>query len=476
MKNIKDFKIILKENDNLKINLPSNYNNETLNQFLGKKREIETLSKPIINTKIIVNSEECKKSSKIKENNNKSNKQQILKKGCLEMSKIPFTCGEYFYFEKHQIGTGSFANVFCGTHKIKNFKVAIKVPNDKATSDMIDLEVKFTKLLQKEIGFPSLFHSYNINKKNIIVESLLGPSLDKLFNYCGKKFPLKTVCLIGVEILKRLQSMHKYGLIHRDLKPNNFTWGNFSLNNNNNNNLINSNNNINKEYNLTTIYLIDFGLSCPYIDMSNGLLYGNSKGNKFVGTLRYSSINSHKGVRLCRKDDLESLIYILIYFYKGKLPWQDVKGKDENEKHDKVKELKMKITTAELCEGMPDEFEKMLCYIKNILFDEYPNYNKLFNYFKAILDRIKTDNNEENDFNYIWEKIISENCNEPEYNSSNENKKDNISKIFQGYPDEIKKYIRKKYSNKTNIANISMGSSSDTKSNLSTSNSSEVNK
>ena len=475
MKDIKDFKIILKENDNLKINLPSNYNNESSNEFLGKKREIESISKPIINTKIIVNSEYFK-NSKNKENNNKSNKQQILKKGCLETSKIPFTCGEYFYFEKHKIGIGSFGNVFCGTHKIKNFKVAIKVPNDKANSEMIDLEVKYTKLLQKETGFPSLFHSYNINKKNIIVESLLGPSLDKLFNYCGKKFPLKTVCLIGVEILKRLQSMHKYGLIHRDLKPNNFTWGNFSINNNNNN-LINNEININKEYNITTLYLIDFGLSCPYMDMSNGLLYGNSKGNKFVGTLRYSSINSHKGVRLCRKDDLESLMYILIYFYKGKLPWQDVDAKDEKEKQEKVKEQKTKITTAELCEGMPDEFEKMLCYIKNILFDEYPNYNKLFNYLKSILDRIKTDNNEENEFNYIWEKLISEDCIEAEsINLNSENKKDNINKIFQGYPEEIKKYIRKKYSNKANRTNISIGSSSDTKSNLSTSNSSETNK
>ena len=213
------------------------------------------------------------------------------------------------------------------------------------------------------------------------------------------------------------------------------------------------------------------------MNLNNGKLYNSVKGFQFVGTLRYSSINSHKGVRLCRKDDLESLMYILIYFYKGKLPWQDVDAKDEKEKQEKVKEQKMKITTAELCEGMPDEFEKMLCYIKNILFDEYPNYNKLFNYFKSILDRIKTDNNEENEFNYIWEKLISEDCIEFESTKLNsENKKDNINKIFQGYPEEIKKYIRKKYLNKANRTNISTGSSSDTKSNLSTSNSSETNK
>ena len=221
-----DDKIILKENDNLKVNLSSQNNNIEKNQFLCKKRENDSHQKSLSN----IDKNISKKGSEKEINKNKS----LIKKGYIETNKIPFTCGEYFYFERHQIGTGSFGNVFCGKNKTKNFKVAIKVPNEKANADMIELEIKYTKLLQKEIGFPTLFHSYNINRKNIIVESLLGPSLDKLFNFCGKTFPLKTVCLIGVEILRRLQSMHKYGLIHRDLKPNNFTWGNFSINNNNN--------------------------------------------------------------------------------------------------------------------------------------------------------------------------------------------------------------------------------------------------
>jgi len=92
------------------------------------------------------------------------------------------------------------------------------------------------------------------------------------------------------------------------------------------------------ELDLNSLYLIDFGLSCPYLDLVTRKIFGNIKGFHFVGTLRYSSINSHRGIRLCRKDDLESMLYVLIYFYKGKLPWQDIKAKDDKEKTLKIKE------------------------------------------------------------------------------------------------------------------------------------------
>ena len=143
---MKDDNILLKENDNIKNNLPIQNNNKELNQFLGKKREIEHSS---VDNKTNSGIKEMSKSSKNSENKNSKSK-VFIKKGYLEMNKIPFTCGEYFYFKKHQIGAGSFRNVFCGTHKIKNFKVAIKVPNKKANSEMIDLEIKYTKLLQKK--------------------------------------------------------------------------------------------------------------------------------------------------------------------------------------------------------------------------------------------------------------------------------------------------------------------------------------
>lgn len=134
-----------------------------------------------------------------------------------------------------------------------------------------------------------------------------------------------------------------------------------------------SNNNKN-EIDLNSLYLIDFGLSCPYLYLVTRKIFGNIKGFQFVGTLRYSSINSHRGIRLCRKDELKSMLYVLIYFYKGKLPWQDIKAKDDKEKTHKIKEKKLTCTASLLCDGMPREFEKLLCYVKNLGYDEDPNY------------------------------------------------------------------------------------------------------
>jgi casein kinase I family protein HRR25 len=314
--------------------------------------------------------------------------------------KTALSCGEYFYFQKHKIGVGSFGEVYAGIHKISNYRVAIKIPNEKANINSIEQEIKYTKMLMKEPGFPILYHTYNHIRKNIIVETLLGPSLDKLFIYCGRKFPMKTMCLIGIQIAKKLESMHKLGLIHRDIKPNNFSWADFT----------NYNSNIEDNYgiDLNTVYLIDFGLSCPYMDLVSKKIYGNIRGFNFVGTLRYSSINSHRGIRLCRKDDLESLLYVLIYFYKGKLPWQDIKAKDDKEKTLKIKEKKLTCPSALLCEGMPREFEKLLCYVKNLGYDEDPDYNRIINCFQIILEALNRagNSNPEGNFNYIWEKKI----------------------------------------------------------------------
>ena len=378
-----------------------------------------------------------------------------------EINKNPIYIGDYIYKEEHQIGTGSFGKVYCGMHRTKYYKVAIKIPIEKANLDMINKEVRYTKMMQKEPGFPILFNSCVFNNKHIIIESLLGPSLDKLFIYCGKSFPIKTICLIGIEIVKRLQSMHKIGLLHRDLKPNNFTWGNFSQYNNDN--LLN---NLNNDFDINSIFLIDFGLSDPYLDLKTRKHLKNQKGMKFVGTLRYSSINSHRGIRQCRKDDLESLMYILIYFYKGKLPWQEIKSKKKAEKHKKIKEKKMRTTAEFLCKGMPIEFERMLCYIKTLEYEEAPNYDRLINGFHKTMDSLKEWDIQENGFNFIWEKKLSVDLNKTYSVNDDESSKinENINQIFKGYPDDIKKYIE---NNSINGSNNLTASSSNIKSTIS---------
>ena len=295
--------------------------------------------------------------------------------------------GDYICNNENPIGSGSFGQVLYGKHKNTSLEVAVKVISSDTSTDTIRKEINFSKQLQKITGFPTIYYTCVYDKKNIIVESLLGPSLDKLFKYCGRKFPLKTVCLIGKEIVKRLENMHEKGILHRDLKPNNLTWGNFNSSYNNISNF-NSINNISNNLDIKTIFLIDFGLSCSFLE--GGLSYKHYKiktNLSFVGTLRYASLNSHKGIRQSRRDDLESMIYILIYFLKGKLPWQDVKAKQKEERHKLISEIKSKVTIESLCENLPSEFAELLTYVKNLEFDEKPIYSKFYAFFHNLIEK-----------------------------------------------------------------------------------------
>jgi len=348
--------------------------------------------------------------------------------------------GDYICNNENPIGSGSFGQVLYGKHKNTSLEVAVKVISSDTSTDTIRKEINFSKQLQKITGFPTIYYTCVYDKKNIIVESLLGPSLDKLFKYCGRKFPLKTVCLIGKEIVKRLENMHEKGILHRDLKPNNLTWGNFNSSYNNISNY-NSINNISNNLDIKTIFLIDFGLSCSFLE--GGLSYKHYKiktNLSFVGTLRYASLNSHKGIRQSRRDDLESMIYILIYFLKGKLPWQDVKAKQKEERHKLISEIKSKVTIESLCENLPSEFAELLTYVKNLEFDEKPIYSKFYAFFHNLIEKLNKEMIEEKDYSYIWEALLVDNM--MRYNEYNdENLKEEAEKlIFKGYPINLKNF------------------------------------
>ena len=223
-----------------------------------------------------------------------------------------------------------------------------------------------------------MLHFGNTKDYNILIMELLGPSLETLFQSLNKKFSLKTICMLGIQMLDRIEYIHSKKLIHRDVKPDNFAIG--------------------KGKNSHILYVLDFGLAKKYWSSTHKCHIPFIKGKKLTGTARYASINALSGFEQSRRDDLESIFYILLYFLRGKLPWQGVKIENKEERYKKICELKKTITTKELCSGFPNEFEIFLNYIRNLEFTQVPDYNYLKNLLKIILD--KTNNYI--DYFYDW--------------------------------------------------------------------------
>lgn len=191
--------------------------------------------------------------------------------------------------------------------------------------------------LSGEKGFPQLHFLFRDDEFNAIVMNLLGPNLDRLFRACNYRFSLKTVLMIGDQLLTRIENIHDHFMIHRDIKPENFVIGL-------------------QHKQKRTIHILDFGLA-KYYQTKQLKHIPLIKGKGLVGTARYCSINTHKGIEQSRRDDLESIGYTLVYFLQGKLPWQGIKEiKTKKARYEKIQQLKMKIPLHQLCVGWPDVF------------------------------------------------------------------------------------------------------------------------
>lgn len=218
-------------------------------------------------------------------------------------------------------------------------------------------------------GIPRIrcFFEDHQNYCNIMVMDRLGASLEKLFNYCGRKFSIKTVLMLFFQMIDRVEQIHCKNIIHRDIKPENF--------------LVGINNSIN------TLYLIDFGLSKEYMICDSADSLGRTtyrhlpltKGHNFVGTSKYASINVHKGIQQSRRDDLESLGYIMIYFLRGSLPWQNLRvnhaiNNNCKQRNERILEKKLSTTLGDLCHNFPTEFLVYMSYCRSRKFEQEPNY------------------------------------------------------------------------------------------------------
>ncbi len=229
---------------------------------------------------------------------------------------------------------------------------------------------------------------------HVMVMDLLGKSLEDLFQECHRKFDLKTVCHIASQMvstkncshslfcqIQRIQKVHEERIIHRDIKPDNFLIGATESTKNN-------------------VYIIDFGLAKCYKN-SEGEHIPFRDGKNLTGTARYASLNTHIGYEQSRRDDLETIGHVLLYFLRGSLPWQGLPGRSKDEKYNNIKRKKKEVSVEELCLNQPVEFKEFMQYCRSLSFTADPDYRYILSLFDGCMERngydVKTPD-------FIWNK------------------------------------------------------------------------
>ena len=279
--------------------------------------------------------------------------------------KVDIRVGGKFRILK-KIGDGAFNEIYQGSDIFDNSEIAIKLEHNSIKYPQLLFESRLLESIPG-IGIPKVYWAGVSGEYNVMVFELLGKNLEELLQNCDKKFSLKTTLMIAIQILDRIRHLHMHNYIHRDIKPQNFSIG--------------------RGENEHIIYLIDFGLAKRYREEYTNFHIPLRQNIKLTGTIRYASCNALNKKELSRRDDMESIGYLLIYLLKGSLPWQGLKIKQKSEKYSKIKELKMSLEPEKLCEDLPDEFKEYIESVKNLEFEEEPDYGRYINMFTELFKK-----------------------------------------------------------------------------------------
>lgn len=319
---------------------------------------------------------------------------------------------------QRKLGSGSFGDIYEAREEETDHPVAIKFERTDAPHALLRFEYSVYRRLRKVVGIPYVYgyceDAYQdgesvkeespvslsnfrrsiteddyeeddddiasvrpVVRYNAMVMELMGKSLESLFRDCRKRFSLKTVLMLADQMLARIEAFHESDFVHRDIKPENFMMG--------------------VRENAPIVYLIDFGLAKRYrhfIDtrktgkalqdeeLSTHIPYTTNK--KLTGTPRYASVNTHAGVEQSRRDDLESLGYVVMYFLRGNLPWQGVTADNKDDKYERIRDIKANTSITELCRGCPAEFALYFEYCKHLYFEDRPDYSYLRQLFRRL--------------------------------------------------------------------------------------------
>ena len=289
------------------------------------------------------------------------------------------------FFNKYKlqklIYSSKYSWVYQGINVNSKEPLAIKLEDRNGTKHFLESEA-FLLLNLKGLGIPKVISFGKSTQFIILIEELLGLAIHYLMkNKKDKIDRLKNICMIALQIIDRLEFIHSKNIIHRDIKTDNFVIGR------------NENNKI--------IYLIDFGFARKYRSSRTGKHIKFKKTNTTMGNLSYISINANKAFEQSRRDDLESLGYMLVFLAKLYLPWSELvksNAMDSLTKLKKVLQLKLTTTPEQLCKGLPEEFTKYVQYCRGLEFEQDPDYDYLRSLFTSILMK----NNQKNDYNFFW--------------------------------------------------------------------------